>query len=206
MKLIVFGATGGIGSQVVTQALAAGHEVTAVARHPAAISIKHERLEVVKGDVLDADTMPTFAGQDMVVSALGARDRASTVVYSQGVANIIRGMHTAHVRRLFCISASGLDPGPFIQRVFARPVLWAILKEMYSDLVRMETVVKESGLDWTIVRPPMLNDKPRTGKYRVAVNKHLPGCWVISRADVADYILTQLTNPDSYCGLVEVAY
>ncbi len=115
-------------------------------------------------------------------------------------------MQAAHVGRLICISATGLEPGPLIQRWIAKPILWVVLKEMYSDLVRMETEVKRSNLDWTIIRPPRLTKGPRTGQYRTAINKHLSGCWSISYADLADYILTQLDSQESHCAMVEVAY
>ncbi len=207
MKLVVFGSTGGIGSKVVEQALAAGHEVTAVARRPSAITLKHEHLEVVQGDVLEPETIRRImAGKDAVVSALGVHNRAPTTVYSDGVAHIVQAMQPAHVRRLFCISASGIEPGPFWQRLIARPLLWAFLKEMYSDLVRMEALVRRSAVDWTILRPPRLTNGPRTGHYQVAVNKHLRKCFLISRADVADYVVGQLDRDDSRCAVVELAY
>ena len=207
MKLVVFGSTGGIGAQVVAQALAGGHVVTAVARHLSAITLRHEHLEVVQGDVLEPGSISgAIAGKDVVISAIGARDRAPTTVYSQGVANMIQAMQFAGVHRLFCISASGLEPGPLWQRLIAKPILWTVLKEMYSDLVRMEAVVKRSPIDWTILRPPRLTDGPRTGHYQVALNQHLRRCLVISRADVADYILRNLDNAESGCAVVELAY
>src|SRR5512140_923911 len=108
MNLVVFGATGGIGSQVMAQALEAGYEVTAVARRPEAITLHHKRLSVAQGDVLEPATLAApIAGADAVIAAIGARDRRPTTVYSQGVANIIQAMQLNQVRRLFCISASG---------------------------------------------------------------------------------------------------
>ncbi len=206
MKLIVFGAQGGIGTHVVEQALQAGHEVTAVARRPLEMTVRHERLEVIKGDVLEPATFAAAVkGQDAVVSALGVRNRAPTTVYSQGVANIMLAMQAAHVRRLICVSASGLEPGPLWERLFAKPLLWLILKNMYTDLVHMETLVQASGLDWTILRPPTFTNGPRTGRYQTAVNRHLSRSLFISRADIADYIVTHLDDPETYCGLVELA-
>ena len=207
MKLIIFGSTGGIGSQVVPQALAAGHTVTAVARNPAAISIQHERLTVLQGDALEPHTLAQpIAGQDAVISALGVRTRTPTTVYSEGVANIMCAMQATNVRRLLCVSATGLDPGPLLQRWLAKPILWMVFKEMYTDLVRMEDEMKRSDLEWTIVRPPRLTDGPRTGKYHMTVNKHLTRGALISRADVADYMLTHLDDRSCYRALVEIAY
>ena len=207
MKVVVFGAQGGIGTQVVEQALTAGHEVTAIVRRPLEVKLQHERLQVIKGDVLEPATIrEAIVGKDAVVSALGVRSRAPTTLYSQGVANIIQAMQAAHVRRLMCVSASGIDPGPLWQRLFAKPILWLILKEMYSDLVRMETVVKASDLDWTILRPPGFTNGPRTGRYQTAVNQHLSPGLSISRADIADYIVTHLNDRSTYGAWTEMAY
>jgi putative NADH-flavin reductase len=207
MKLVVFGSTGGIGAQVVKQALEAGHIVTAVARHPSAIALQHEHLEVLQGDVLEPQTIPAaITGKDVVVSAVGVRNRAPTKVYSEGVANIIQAMQSAHVHRLICVSASGLEPGPLWQRLVAKPILWAVLKEMYSDLVRMEAVIERSDVDWTILRPPALTNGPRTGQYQVELNKHLSRGLVISRADLGEYIVSHLSDTATYCARVEIAY
>jgi putative NADH-flavin reductase len=207
MKLVVFGATGGIGALVVEQALAAGHEVTAVARRPEAITLRHKCLQVVRGDVLDAESVRNAViGKDVVVSAVGARDRGPTTVYSEGNANIMRAMQAAHVRRIFCISASGLDPGIWWQKIAAKLFLWRLLKHMYTDLVLMEKEVSASNLDWTILRPPKLTNAPRTGQYQSVVNQQLTHGSKISRADVADYIVTHLNDKATYRGLVEMAY
>jgi putative NADH-flavin reductase len=104
MKLIVFGATGGIGRQVVTQALDAGHQVTAVARQPTLMTIQHERLQVVRGDVLEpASFQQALTGQHAVVSALGILTKESTTFYSSSMSNIVEGMPAAKVRRLLSV-------------------------------------------------------------------------------------------------------
>ncbi len=206
MNLIVFGSNGGIGRQVVEQALAAGHTVTAVARRPESVTIQHHNLSVKRGDVLDpASIAPLFAGQEAVVSAIGTESRAPTVLYSDGVGNILQAMQPAGVRRLLCISATGIDPGPFIQRVIAKPLLWRILHAMYTDLVCMEERVKSSPVNWTIIRPPGLTNKPYSGHTVASYNKHLPSAWFISRADLADYIVKHLDDPATYRAWVEVA-
>jgi putative NADH-flavin reductase len=139
---------------------------------------------------LDPSTFErAIAGKDAVISALGVTSRAPTTVYSEGIANILRAMRASGVRRLICISAGGLDPGPLWQRWIAKPLLWLAFKNGYSDMARMEVEVRESGLDWTIIRPPRLTDDAQTGRYQIAINQHLSRGWKINRADLADYIV-----------------
>lgn len=207
MKILVLGANGGIGIQVVKLGLEMGHQINAVVRNPASIPFQHANLKVIQGDVLKPETLAApVIGQDAVVSALGIRKEEPTLLYSQGNAHIMQAMRAAKVRRILCISATGLDPKQWFQHLVAKPILWYVFKNMYTDLVRMETLVSESNLDWTIVRPPQLTDKPRTGKYQYAVNKQLPAAWTLSRADVADFILKHICDPTTYRGVVEVAY
>lgn len=207
MKIMVFGSTGGIGHHVVEQALEAGHQVSALARRPEAITIEHPHLQIVKGDVLQPATFNgAMAGQDAVISALGVHGLGPTTVYSEGIANIIAAMHAARVSRLLCVSASGLDATIWWQRLAADLVLWRVLKNMYTDLTHMEEAVRASNLDWTIFRPPRYTDGPRTGRYQTAINAPLKTGWQISRADIADSMLHQVNNPASYCGIVEIAY
>lgn len=207
MKLVVFGATGGTGREVVQQALDAGHNVTAVARNPSAITFQHERLRVLQGDVGAPETLPqAIAQQDAVVFAVGAADRSPTKIYSVGVMNVLLAMRDAKVQRLICISASGLDPGVLIQKLIAKPLLWWIFKHGYTDMSHMEIIVRASNVDWTILRPPRLTDKAHTGKYKVAVNKQLSNGWLLSRADLADYIVRHLQDAGIYRSMVEVAY
>ncbi|MGD0750592.1 MAG: NAD(P)-binding oxidoreductase [Anaerolineales bacterium] len=205
MKLIVFGSTGGIGRQVVAQALDAGHQVTAVARRPEMITIQNERLRVVRGDALElASFQQALTGQELVVSALGILTKEPTVFYSSSMNNIMEAMRASGARRLLCVSAGATDPGGW-QRWIIKPILWRLYGGMYADLLRMENVVKASDLDWTIVRPPRLLDKPRTGRYQVAINKHLVFGNSIPRADVADFIITHLVDPDTFHTTVELA-
>jgi putative NADH-flavin reductase len=207
MNVIVFGATGGVGHHVVEQALAAGHCVTAVARRPEAIAACHERLKVVRGDVLEpAGISGLVAGRDTVVSALGADGLGPTSVYSDGIAAILVEMRAAGVDRLLCLSASGLDPGPLWQRVLAKPILWRVFKHSYTDLARMEGLVRASGTCWTILRPPRFTDGPRTGRYFTAINQRLTHGSLIARADVADFIVRHLDDPATEQAMVELAY
>jgi putative NADH-flavin reductase len=207
MKLVVFGATGRTGREVVMQSLDAGHEVTAVARKPSAMGIQHKRLNLVQGDVLVPETLlQAVRGQDVVVFAVGAADRSPTKIYSVGVMNVLLAMCDFHVRRLICVSASGLDPGSLIQKLVAKPILWWIFKNGYTDMLHMEIIVKASSMDWTILHPPRLTNGEHNEKCRVAVNKPLPNGWLLSRADLADYIVKHLHDPAIYRATVELAY
>jgi putative NADH-flavin reductase len=207
MKLVVIGATGGSGSQVVAQALAGGHIVTAIVRRPAAVTLRHPRLEVIRGDVFEPATLARpIRGQEGVVSTLGVTRNGPTTLFSTGIVNIMQAMQSTGVRRLICVSASGLNPGPGFPRWLARQVLWLMFKEAYTDMARMEAAVKASDLAWTIVRPPRLTNGPHSGQYHIAVNKHLNRGWTISRADLADFIVTHLEDPQTYCAQIEVAH
>ena len=207
MKIIVFGSTGGIGRQVITQALDAGHQVTAVARRPDMVTIQHERLQVVRGDALEAASFQqALTAQEVVVSALGIITKQPTVFYSSTMENIMAAMRPAGVRRLLCVSAAAVDPGGW-QRWIMKPILWRGLglRHMYIDLLRMENALKASALDWTIVRPPRLLDGPRTGHYHTMINASLTRGTSINRADVADFIVSHLTDPAVYRAIVEIA-
>jgi putative NADH-flavin reductase len=206
MKIAVFGATGGTGREVVTQALDVGHYVTAVARNLAAIAIQHEHLRALQGDVLAPESLPqAVAGQDAVVFVVGAADRLPTKIYSVGVMNVLLAMRDARVRRLICVSASGLDPGVWIQKLIAKPLLWWLFRHGYTDMSHMEIIVKASDVDWTILRPPRLTNRERSGRYKVAVNEQLSDGWTISRADLADYIVKHLHDPATHRAVVELA-
>ncbi|WP_223068177.1 NAD(P)-dependent oxidoreductase [Paenibacillus caui] len=213
MKLIVFGATGSTGRQVVEQLLAKGHEVTAVVRQPGKFEMAHDRLIVIPGDVLDPSSiMAPMVGKHAVLSALGANHRKPTTVYSEGTNNIMLAMQEAGVRRLICLSASALEippDTPFVPQLIIRLIVQRLFKNLYEDMQRMERNVQRSGLDWTIIRPPRLTDSPSTGEYRIAVNEPMTkakGLTGISRADLADCMVSLLNNPASFQALIEISY
>ncbi len=210
MKVTVFGATGGTGKHVVDQALAAGHEVTAVARNAADVPGERERLTVVQGDVLDpASVERAVAGADAVVSVLGVADRRKpTRVYSEGVGNMLRAMKADGPRRIIALSADGVEPNPKVnigQRLVTALVVARILRNLYSDMLEMERELAESDVDWTVVRPPRLSDKEHTGTYRVSTGEPGPSSG-ISRADLADYIVGHLDDAESFGKLVWITY
>jgi len=210
MRLLVIGATRGAGQQVMQQALAAGHTVTALARDPARLDVRHERLSVVRGDVLDPATLaPAMVGQDAVISSIGVTARGATTLYSEGMRHIIQAMHATGVTRLVAVSAWPLsrDDGDTLPaRLLLKPLIWALLRPVYADMATMEHEMRQSDLDWTIVRPPRLTDKPPTGRYRTARNRSVRRGYVIARADLAGAILTLLDDPTARRAAIGIGY
>ena len=198
MKITLFGASGATGRQIIDQACGAGHDVTAVVRDPSRIPDVHPGLTVVQANVMDpVEIAPVIAGHDAVVSTLGSRDgRAPTTICADGASSIVQAMKAAGVRRLVSVSASGMftDGDDLFTRLVAKRILGAVLKHPFADMRRMEEVVRASGLDWTIVRPPMLTDGRRTGSYRSAVDRNVRGGIRVSRADLSDCILRCLRD------------
>lgn len=198
MNIAVFGATGGMGQQVVKQALEKGHTVTAFLRDPGRLPQGREWLNVVVGDVLDSQPVAQVVqGQDAVVVALGSRDRSDRTVRSEGTANVIQAMESNGVPRLVVVSAGGVGDSYQQVPVMIKVLIKTLLRNTYADHERQEQYVRDSGLEWVIVRPAMLVDGPLTGQYHTGTaEEDLPGGQV-TRADVADFVLKQLTG-DSY--------
>ncbi|MEI6044183.1 MAG: SDR family oxidoreductase [Chloroflexota bacterium] len=200
MNLVVIGATRGTGQRVLEQAILMGHKVTAIARRPEAILLKHENLTVKQGDAYDlASLKASIAGQDVVISSLGLNDfktifRVPTI-YSIGTGNVIRAMEAQGVKRLITITSSGVREGdpaePGWYRNLIKPVF---LDRMYQDMRRLEKILPTTKLEWIAVRPTYLTNGPLTGNYRVEINQWPAGGWKISRSDVAHFMLNQLTS------------
>ena len=213
-NILVIGANGGIGRQTVEIALKAGHHVTALLRNPANLPLTHPNLEIVKGDVMHPETVEKYvANKDAVISALGVKGGFTgdkpTTLYSQGNANLLQTMKKNGTGRIFLISASAIEISPvlpFFIRLVAKYIVSNLLRHMYADLRAMETLVKASDADWTIIRPPRLSDKPATGHYRIAINSFLKNCFKISRADVAHFMINNITNIETYKTTIEIAY
>lgn len=200
MKIVVFGATGGTGRELVGQALERGHHVTAQARSPEKLAeLEHPDLEVVRGDVLDpADVERAVTGQEAVLCAIGTGAERSTL-REDGTRNLVDAMTATGVRRLVCLSSLGVGDSRANLGFFTRFVVVGIfLRHAFADHERQEAVIRTSSLDWTIVRPPHLKEGPRTGEYRYGfppTDRDIQG-W-ISRADLADFMLNQLDS-DAY--------
>ena len=197
-KVLIVGATGGTGRELVTQALERGHAVTALARNPSAIDTIHERLRIVQGDVLDyASLESAVQGQDAVLCALGHKQYFKpTRILSIGTRNLLRAMNANGVTRLVCETALGIGSSAghmgLYYTFFVIPV---ILPFYFWDKTRQEKAIAESRADWIVVRPGALTNGPKRGSYRHGprVGNFL---WTvrISRADVADFMLNELTD------------
>jgi putative NADH-flavin reductase len=241
MNILILGSTGGTGRALVEQALELGHVVTAFARDPSKMRITHKNLRVVRGDVLDYDSVEAaLRGQDAVLSALGsgvlvgpliAVVLASQVVarfahltgpvgwlirigvpvlavfllngrtntLSEGTKNILRGMEQVGVKRLVCESSLGIGDSKgqlgFLYNYVLIPIL---LRNIFADKEIQEKLIGESNLDWVIVRPAALSNGPKTRVYRSGFDTTDRSIQAkISRADVAEFMLAQLTG-DAY--------
>ena len=194
-NLLVLGATGGVGRQVVEQALALGHSVAAMVRDPKKMAIRHERLRLVVGDVTaDAPPLPeAMRGEDAVISALGVgASFQPNALIERSAPKIVAAMQQVGVQRLLMVSAFGVGATfvdvPIVPRIFMR----TLLARIYADKEAGEAIVRQSALDWTLVYPTGLTDGPKTGKILFGERLRLSGFPTISRADVAAFLLAEL--------------
>ncbi|MFG3391957.1 MULTISPECIES: NAD(P)-dependent oxidoreductase [Streptomyces] len=211
MRITVFGATGGVGQEIVGQALAAGHEVTAVVRDPDRLPGPLEGAGphgVVRLDD-EAAVRAAVAGRDAVLSGLGSRGRKANGVAERLTGRIVSAMEAEDARRLLVVSAVPVGPepadDPLVDR-FMRRAIGAVLAELYADLARMEAVLADSATDWTAVRPPRLTSGPRTGVYRKVVGGTPRSSRTVSRADVAHAMLALIDDPAAVKQGVGIAY
>jgi putative NADH-flavin reductase len=199
MRTVIFGATGPTGHRLTEQALAAGHQVTAITRRPGAITAR-SGLTVMTADVSDPDAVArAVAGSDAVLSSLGSPpSRKPITVYSQGNTNIVAAMHRHGVKRLITVSSSVMDPSwrpsgeLFFNNVMDPLVNRRIARTAHEDMRRMEALVRDSDLDWTIARPSGLFDHPQVTAYQVREN--VADGLFTARADLAASMVAQLTD------------
>jgi putative NADH-flavin reductase len=211
MKLAVFGANGPTGRLLTQLALDENHDVVAFTRNPDAFPIEHPHLEVVGGDVHDATAVVgAIDGTDAVLSTLGVPFAKTPIsVYSDGMAHIIAGMHTAGIKRLACVTSSAVEPHPeplggfIFEKVMQPYVVKKLGKTLYDDMRRMETMVSDSDLAWTIVRPSGLFEAPAVSDYAVAVD-HI-GYRFTARIDLADCLLRQALDDTYVRSVIAVA-
>jgi len=197
MKIVVFGASGGTGIEIVRQALEAGHEVTAFVRDPGKMNIQHAHLNILQGDILDVVAVKkAVAGQEAVVSALGPSRPPVPGMMETAAKNIVEAMNQAGIRRLISTTGAGVraeqDQPQLIDHLI-KGLLTLLASEVLKDSAANVAVIRASDLDWTVVRYPRLTDGPQTDKYRVGYLGKDSGTQ-ISRADGAHFILQELAN------------
>lgn len=194
MHIALFGATGGTGRHVVEQALAQGHQITALVRDPSKLS-PQTGLTVIEGDVLNPEPVAQcMTGAEAVICILGSHGKG-TPVEARGTQHIIAAMQAQGLRRLIAVTSLGVGDSrsqiPWLLRVIMDLTLKAILAAKDEQ----ERLIRASGLEWTIIRPGGLTDQPATGQYRSGTDRSLKG-GRIARADVADFVLRQLTSTE----------
>jgi putative NADH-flavin reductase len=220
MKLTIVAATGGIGRHLLDQGLAAGHDVTAVARRPDDLPAAARRVACDLTDPNPTTLQAAVAGADAVLSGLGPRSKADAGIATRGTVAVVDAMHVTGTERLLVVSAAPVgtvaspghpdpprhDPGDgLVMRTVLSPMIKRILRDHYRDLAEMEDVLRASGLAWTSVRPPRLTDKAWTGTSRQAIDQNVRGGTTISRADVATAMLALIDRADTIGHAVAVA-
>ncbi len=200
MKLFVIGATGGTGQEIVQQALARGHDVAAFVRSPEAVTLRHERLSVLKGNVTDENQLSeAMQNQEAIVSALGPREvfKPSSLLHDSALATT-RAMRRSGVRRLVVLSAAAHFPG------IPNRIVSFILRNHMRDSLAMEKVVQDSGLDWTIARPPRLTHE-QNATYRSREGAAPIRGFSLSRKAVAAFMLDAIEQKKHFQKIVGIA-
>jgi uncharacterized protein YbjT (DUF2867 family) len=221
MRVTIFAATGGIGRHLVQQALAAGHDVTAVARNPRNLPSKAHIVTADLGAPDPAVLAKAVDGADAVLSGLGPRNpRSEAGITSRGTRAIVAAMQATHVRRIVVVSAAPVGPVPspgqtelpkhdagdgFFMRHLGIRFAQAMFGDHYADLAVMEDILRDSNLDWTVSRPPKLTDKQLTGVYRIAYGQNIRGGFSVPRADVAHHMLRVLDQPETINKIIGIA-
>jgi len=198
--VLIIGASKGIGLATVQAALKAGYSVRALARSATTIRVDHPKLEKVDGDARDQDTIErALAGMQAVIQTLGVIPAPSLIVFgtqlfSRATRVLVGAMEAGPVKRLICVTGFGAGDSRGYGGLLYNAALSLFLSQVYADKDVQERIIRRSRLDWTIVRPTILTDGPRTGNYRALVN---PRDWTsgfISRADVADFLVKQIDD------------
>jgi putative NADH-flavin reductase len=215
MRLTIFGATGGTGTCLAEQALAGGHEVTAVVRDPARLTVRplkpaaDVRLRVITADPMDpAAIIQAVAEAEAVLTAIGPRGTGVTTVSRDSVRSIIAAMQKTGAGRLLTVSGSIVaDEGesPYLRYLIKPVARGTFLRHVCTDMRAAEAEVEASNLDWTIMRPPGLTSKPASGHYRMSIDGGLPRCLTLSRADLAACMLAAIGDPATLRKHVAVA-
>lgn len=199
MKVLIIGASRGVGLELVKQAIDAGHIVTALVRDKSVFEKhQHKRLKVRQGSILTRQIIEgACVGQDAVCITIGTIPSSKKVtLFSQGTEHVLNGMKKAGVKRLLAVTGIGAGDSKGHGGFFYDKVTLAfLLKYIYADKNRQEDLIQASKTDWTIVRPAVLTHKKKTGEYRVITDLSGIVSNRISRTDVAHFMLSELENP-----------
>lgn len=188
MRLLVLGATGGIGKYLLEYATARGHEVTAFARSPQKVALKSEKLRVIPGDPLNADQLTqVLPGHNAVLSAFGPSTLRRVTTRSEFGKALAAAMQRSGVRRGLVVSSALLFGE---QNAIGKLLKGTLFRNLIPDMTAMEAAIEGDGLDWTIVRPPRLTNGALTQSYHAADGR-LPKGMTISRACVADFMVKE---------------
>jgi putative NADH-flavin reductase len=211
MKILLFGATGGTGKEVLLQALEQGHTVTTIVRNPSKINIRLKRLKVIQGDVLTSNLDFAFANQDAVICCLGTPANKAGTLRSQGTKNIINAMKKANISRFICQTSLGYDDSIQVLNCtsffFKKIIVPYILKATFMEHHLQEIAIKQSGLNWIIVRPGNLTNGKKTENYKYGFAYSDPTLKVkISRADVANLLVKQLSSSENNQKIIGISY
>ncbi|GAB5451072.1 MAG: SDR family oxidoreductase [Halioglobus sp.] len=204
--ILVIGGTSGIGLQTAELAAQRGHHVTALARRPERMPLRHPRLQTVGGNILNKENMANAVrDKDAVVIAIGmGPTRDEVTLFSEGTANVLSAMQDGGVDRLIAITGIGAGDSRGHGGFFYENLLFPLaLKTIYTDKDRMETLIQSSterGIVWTIVRPGFLTDEPANHRYRVINDLQDVTAGDITRADVAHFIIAAIESGD-YIGV-----
>ena len=204
MKIAVIGATGGSGRHFLELATNAGHEVTALARTVEKLSNWEDRVRLERADGLDAASLTSALGPeiDVVVSIVGASNplQARKVVdlYSATTRNLLQACDHHRIGRLVCVSSSGVEAQENDNWIYVHVLKRFFLQPMYDDMLRMEASLRESNVDFTIVRPPYLTKGPATGKYRTRLNANFDDDKTLRRGDLAHFLLRACEDSDTW--------
>ena len=199
MKLVVFGSTGNTGRQLLTQALERSHQVTAFARDPRQIALTSPQLETLRGDALDGEAVrKAVSGADAVISVLGVRlGQAPGTVRSRGTYHIVAALLAAGVPRFLSVSTIGVGDSRQRLSFLARSILPKIIgRDRLQEAQEQEAIIQRSNLEWTILRPPRLLDRPGTGRYRLGTDLPTGMRSQLTRADLARALLDQLASKE----------
>jgi putative NADH-flavin reductase len=195
-SIIIFGATGGTGTELVQQALAKNYSVTAFLRNPEKLNLKDDRLTIFKGNVLNSeDVEKAMEKKDVVLCTVGTSGMDKSFLRTKGTKNIVEAMEKLNIKRLICQSTLGFgdtkDVLPWHMKYIIVPLF---IKNAFKDHEEQEKVIEQSNLDWIIARPASLTNGDKTGNYKVDFNLKEKIKVKISRADVADFMLNQIAE------------